>query len=297
MADPIQFCGSNQRLTAPPGQEDVIRTLHTYANGLEHISCWKLNPTELAQVLKTGEVWVSVASGKTAPPIYLSGTALMQGFDFDTGEETDYFSDGSHLVEDARRFAALHHGEQKYGDHPYHYHTTGVVDILRSYGADWRFLTAGHLHDLEEDCFQDLPITERRQVIANRYGGLIESIVWACTGQMYIDGVKQERPARNAEQYAKIEEMPHAAPVKCADRIFNEEECARTESPQGLVYLDEAMEFDDKVGALCPPELRTRHLRAALAIIDYAGETEKTKRADLEARVDKVESSIISQAA
>lgn len=285
MADPIQFCGSNKTLKPAPGTEDTVRPLFVHSNGRENISCWKLTPEELALVAETGEVWFTTRSGETHYPIYISGLPLMEAYDMDTGETTRYHTDGRHVVNDAKFFALLHHGEQKYGDKPYGYHLGKVVQVLTDFQAPWQLLAGGWGHDLEEDCWEDLPMEDRREIVRNRFSTTVESIIWACTGVMYIDGVKQNRAARNAQIYAKIAALPLAAPVKCADRIANEEECVLTKSSMGNVYIDEAIDFDDKVSIYCPVEMRLRHLRAALAIHDYVGDTKKTTRLDLEARI------------
>lgn len=275
MADPVRFCGFNKRLTAPPGKEKEVGTLHVFSNGRENISCWKLTPEERLRVLETGEIWLTVASGQTCYPAFVSGVPLMMAQDMDTGEETVYHSDGRHIVEDSRRFATLHHGDQQYGDEPYAYHLEGVVQVLRDFGADWPFLVAGYSHDLEEDCLQDLSVEERRQVVANRFGPMIESMIWACTGLMFIDGVKQERKARNLQQYAKIQAFPQAAPVKVADRTFNMEESARTANVRMCgIYVDEVLEFDVNVGVHAPPEMRLRVFRAAVACLVHLPEAD-----------------------
>lgn len=296
MADPVAFCGFNRRLVGAPGTEHVIRPLPTYSEDGEHISCWKLDPVELKRVIATGEVWAAVKSGGAPQPIYLSGTPLMEARDLDTGEPTVYYSDGSHAVDDARRFAILHHADQPYGESEkllHSYHLEKVVQVLRDFGAAWQHLIAGYGHDLEEDCFVDLPMAERRKVIANRFGEPIEALIWACTGEMFVDGVKQNRAARNAQQYAKIAALPPAAPVKCADRIGNMEECVRTQAARmGRLYFGEVMDFDDKVGSFCPLPMRQRLLFAAVNIAGYLGLTE-VETLPVRARLDEVTASIV----
>lgn len=215
MATPVRFCGFNKRLTPAPGTEDSVGVLHVYSDGRETISCWKLSPEELAHINKTGEVWQAIAAGQTAPPTFVSGLPLMDAIDPDSGQATDYHSDGSHVVKDAEYFAGLHHADQKYGDRPYTYHLGGVVAILRRWGADWPFLATGWLHDIIEDCLAHLTIEERRETLTDRFGSLISAMVWACTG------TADTREAALAEQLAKIAAFPAAAIPKCADRLFN----------------------------------------------------------------------------
>lgn len=271
MADPVRFCGFNRRLVPAPGTEDRVGTLYVHTNGRENISCWKLTPDELAHVVKTGEIWQSVAPGDNAPhPCFITGFPLMEVRDFDTGELTTYHSDGSHVVNDARQFAILHHGDQNYGEGmPYSYHLGKVVEVLEDFQADWAFKAAAWLHDVAEDTMLELPMDARMKIIGDRYGQTIHNLVWACTGQMHIDGVKQNRKARNAEQYAKIAAFPPAAAVKIADRIANMEACALFKSTLGPMYLAEVEDFDANVGAHCPPEMRARLHAAADAISQY----------------------------
>jgi hypothetical protein len=292
MANPIPFCGSNKRLTPAKGTEDNVSILHVHSNGRENISCWRLAPEELAHVQKTGEIWVSVASGESSPPIFITGFPLMQARDQDSGELQTYHTDGTHVVTDARQFATLHHGEQTYGESkkPHTYHCARVVQVLTDFNADWVYRAAGWLHDTEEDCWQDEAIEVRRARVQQRFGPAIEGLVWACTGEMFIDGVKQNRKARNDQQYAKIDQMPAAAPLKGADRVANMEECVLDRSPFGFMYVDEVLEFDTRVGVRCPPLMRLRYLSAALAIYEWdtAGKI-ATPKEDIVARMSEIE--------
>ncbi|UTC28960.1 hypothetical protein MARCHEWKA_04480 [Brevundimonas phage vB_BpoS-Marchewka] len=221
MADPIPFCGDNARLNPAKGDEGRVRVMHAHkTDDGRVISCWKLTPEEIVKVAETGEVWLSLSCGDNIPPSFVSGTPLMQAFDQDTGHAiSSYRSDGEHEVQDARRFALLHHGDQKYGKRPYAYHLDGVAAVLRRWGADSTYLKAGYGHDLEEDTMQDLPLVERRATVRVRLGEEAEAYVWACTG------TQATREACLEEQIAKITARPGAAPVKCADRLFNMASC------------------------------------------------------------------------
>lgn len=217
MADPIEFCGYNTVLNPAQGDEGSVRRMvgHKTIDG-KVISCWKLTPEERAQVFETGEVWLSLACGDRVPPSYVSGLPMMLSYDQDTGLETsDYRSDGEHVVQDARRFALLHHGDQKYGKQPYSVHLDGVAAILRRWGADYTYLVTAYGHDLEEDTMQDIPLVERRAVVRVRLGEAAEKIIWACTG------TKPTRDECLQEQIEKITDHPPAAPTKCADRLYN----------------------------------------------------------------------------
>lgn len=250
MADPMPFCGWNTRLNPAKGDEERVRVMcaHKSPDG-KVISCWKLDSAEIARVAATGEVWLSLACGDNIPPAFVSGEPLMQAFDQDTGEAlSSYRSDGEHLVADARQFAILHHGRQTYGKRPYSHHLDGVVAILRRWGCDYVYLVAGYSHDLEEDTMQDLPLEERREVIRNRQGPLVEQIVWACTG------TQATREACIAEQIEKLTAFPPAAPVKCADRLFNMASCLEDlqADPSNERLLRLAMTYDAEADTFIP---------------------------------------------
>jgi hypothetical protein len=292
VAEPFRFAGFNRRLMPAKGTEHVVKPLYVYNDRRESISCWKLDPAETKRVLETGEVWVAVAAGDSSPPIFVSGQALMRAWDADTGEDTVYHADGSHVVTDARQFATLHHAGQTYGESlkPHTYHCAKVVQALTDFGADWLYLASGWLHDTEEDCWEDEPIEARRARVRERFGDAVESIVWACTGVMFIDGVKQNRKKRNEQQYAKIEAYPAAAPTKGADRIANMEECVLDRSSFGFMYVDEVLEFDARVGVHCPPAMRVRYLTAALTIYEWDVDGKiKTPRDLIAARLREIE--------
>ncbi|WP_421505516.1 hypothetical protein [Brucella pseudogrignonensis] len=72
MATAVKFAGANKELMPPTGAEN-ISSLHTYTNGMCSVSCWHLSPDELAEVIRTGRVFVSVFSGSSQPPIFVGG--------------------------------------------------------------------------------------------------------------------------------------------------------------------------------------------------------------------------------
>ncbi|QGJ74195.1 hypothetical protein [Sinorhizobium meliloti] len=70
MGVPVQFEGSNMLLRAPEGAENVS-DMHTYTNGMCSVSCWELSADELAEINRTGRVYLSVFSGRTQPPVFV----------------------------------------------------------------------------------------------------------------------------------------------------------------------------------------------------------------------------------
>jgi len=78
MADPVDFKGSNLVLGAPEGVENVS-PLPVFRTQAQVISCWKLSVAELAEVNRTGCVYLAVM-GHTQPPVYLASEKAMRGF-------------------------------------------------------------------------------------------------------------------------------------------------------------------------------------------------------------------------
>lgn len=72
MARGIDFDGSNITLVAPSGMEDAVTSLPVhYDDGLV-VSCWRLSADELAEIQRTGVVWLSII-GNTMPPAFVGG--------------------------------------------------------------------------------------------------------------------------------------------------------------------------------------------------------------------------------
>lgn len=266
MAEPIPFLGQTNIF----GGEGLLN-LPAFNNGVETISCWRLTEAEKARVAETGEVWHSVRSGEAPPAAMISGLPLMQAQDIDTGLPVAYYSDGRHFIDDARHFAFIHHADQRYGegDKPHTYHLEKVVQVLKDFEYGWFEQILGWLHDVEEDCWTDLPMKARRAIVRDRYGVEIEAGTWACTGQTHIGGVKQNRAARNAEIAAKLQAFTPAKPVKAADRIANMEECVLTKGPLGQMYVKETSAFAETVQDHIPSAMLDRLWAAHHDILAY----------------------------
>lgn len=70
MGIPVQFSGANMLLRAPEGAENVS-DMHTFTNGICSVSCWELSAEDLAEINRTGRIFLSVFSGRTQPPVYV----------------------------------------------------------------------------------------------------------------------------------------------------------------------------------------------------------------------------------
>jgi len=70
---PVKFKEHNLNLTAPPGMsEEECAPLPVFTDGQQCISCWELSAEEIEKVRRTGRIWLSVMSGNTQPPVWLS---------------------------------------------------------------------------------------------------------------------------------------------------------------------------------------------------------------------------------
>ena len=74
MANAVGFEGANKVFHAPKGME-TCRDLQVFQSSEEIISCWRFSEDELAEINRTGVVWLSV-SGTVTPPVSVSGIAF-----------------------------------------------------------------------------------------------------------------------------------------------------------------------------------------------------------------------------
>lgn len=72
MAFPIPFPGANLLLVGPEGDERIVPLPVRREHG-RIVSCWQLSAKDLRRIAETGEVWLLVKSGETAPPVLVSG--------------------------------------------------------------------------------------------------------------------------------------------------------------------------------------------------------------------------------
>lgn len=86
MAHAINFLGSNFTFAAPPDRDDIC-DLHTFRqpDGPCNVSCWELTPEELAEVNRTGRVFLSVMSGRTFYPALLGSESVVRSVVIDCG--------------------------------------------------------------------------------------------------------------------------------------------------------------------------------------------------------------------
>ena len=76
---PIDFPQSTKVLQRPSTMtEQECQSLHVWNDGKQCVSCWKLSFKERMKVLFNGKVWLGVLSGKTQPPVFLSGECVFE---------------------------------------------------------------------------------------------------------------------------------------------------------------------------------------------------------------------------
>lgn len=83
MAQPTDFEGANLSLGAPRGRDDVAE-LRVMKNRQSVVSCWELSPEELAEVMRTGKVYLAVM-GENMAPAYVASETEMRLFTADFG--------------------------------------------------------------------------------------------------------------------------------------------------------------------------------------------------------------------
>lgn len=79
MAEGIDFPGRNFTLKAPPGRTDVV-DLHAFLqpDGPANVSCWRLSAEELAEVNRTGCIYLSVLLGRVFYPAFVGSESSVR---------------------------------------------------------------------------------------------------------------------------------------------------------------------------------------------------------------------------
>jgi hypothetical protein len=85
MAVPINFEGSNRLFTAPEGRDDV-GTLPTFCNGACIVSAWEPTDDELAEIIRTRRVFLSVFSGNVLYPVFVGAESVVRSVVVDYGK-------------------------------------------------------------------------------------------------------------------------------------------------------------------------------------------------------------------
>ena len=76
---PIDFPQSTKVLQKPSTMSDnECSSLHVWNDGKQSVSCWKPTFKERMNILFGGKVWLGVLSGKTQPPVFVSGEMVFE---------------------------------------------------------------------------------------------------------------------------------------------------------------------------------------------------------------------------
>lgn len=76
---PIDFPQSTKVLQKPSTMSDnKCSSLHVWNVGTQCVSCWKPTFKERMNILFGGKVWLGVLSGKTQPPVFVSGEMVFE---------------------------------------------------------------------------------------------------------------------------------------------------------------------------------------------------------------------------
>jgi hypothetical protein len=74
---PIDFPQSTKVLQKPSNMlNSECQPLPIWSDGKECVSCWRPTLKERFRILFTGKVWLSVLSGVTQPPVYITGERM-----------------------------------------------------------------------------------------------------------------------------------------------------------------------------------------------------------------------------
>lgn len=74
---PIDFAQSTKVLQRPSTMaESECQSLPVWNDSKQCVSCWKATFKERLNILLTGKVWLGVLSGKTQPPVFVSGESV-----------------------------------------------------------------------------------------------------------------------------------------------------------------------------------------------------------------------------
>jgi hypothetical protein len=80
----IDFEGTNVIMRAPAGRDDV-QDVHAFRNRACCVTCWKLDPDAIAEVARTGRVYLSVFMKGGMPPVFVGSESETRQLTADFG--------------------------------------------------------------------------------------------------------------------------------------------------------------------------------------------------------------------
>jgi hypothetical protein len=79
MAQSVEWSGVNRRLGPPAGvDESQCKTLPIFSNGVCCVSCWELDDAEIAEIVRTRRIFLSVWFGKSQPPVLIGSENVVR---------------------------------------------------------------------------------------------------------------------------------------------------------------------------------------------------------------------------
>lgn len=124
---PIDFKQSTKVLQRPSTMTDnECASLHVWSDGEQCVSCWKPTLKERLNILFGGKVWLGVLSGKTQPPVFVSGTNVFNRLRF-TARFKAYFSSAIESIAYVVKMAVR---ATKQADKQKHFIAGALVSIL-----------------------------------------------------------------------------------------------------------------------------------------------------------------------
>lgn len=86
MAAGIDFKGTNRRFRAPEGDEETIGSIDVFDNGSCMITAWQLTAEELAEINKSGTVYLSMLSSPNLVPHFVGSESTVRMVAADYGK-------------------------------------------------------------------------------------------------------------------------------------------------------------------------------------------------------------------
>jgi hypothetical protein len=84
MGSGVSFQGVNLRLNPPDGREDV-QAIEAFRNETAIVTAWEFTPEEIADINRTGKVFVAVMTSKFFVPIFVGSSRTTRGLLADYG--------------------------------------------------------------------------------------------------------------------------------------------------------------------------------------------------------------------
>jgi len=129
---------------------------------------------------------------------------------------------------EARMVSVKGHASQDYdGVFPYEKHLDDVVNVLKRFGYSGKYIVAGYLHDIIEDCALSY------NKVKTHFGHDVAEMVFCVT-----DELGRNRSEKKRKTLPKTASNPDAIILKLADRIANIEHGGKID-----MYAKEYQEF------------------------------------------------------